>query len=250
MIILIFLLGISLGSFLNVCIYRIPNKESILYPSSHCNNCSTPLRWFNLIPVLSYIFQKGRCGYCRDLISLQYPVVELGNGILAMILYIRFGLSLDYIFYLIVFSVLIIISFIDLKLEIIPNVLNVLILIFSIIYKILNFSLYNISPDFINSLLGFSLSSIIFLGIIIISKGGMGGGDMKLISVLGFILGREMVFLNIFLAFLIASFISIILLIFKVKGRKDSIPFGPFISLAFIITVIWGSSIVNFYILM
>lgn len=249
MSIFIFLLGTIIGSFLNVCIYRIPREESILYPPSHCPNCGTPLHWYDLIPILSYILQRGKCRYCRESISLQYPVIECLNGLLYLAIYNKFGLSMDFIFYGTIFSVLLIISFIDLHFQIIPDFLNILILILAIIYKILQFTLYGISSNLFNSILALIISGGIFLIIVILSKGGMGGGDVKLIGVLGFILGIKMVLLNIFLSFILGAIISIFLLLFKIKERKDSIPFGPFICLAFIITVFWGDLIINWYII-
>lgn len=247
MIILIFVIGLIIGSFLNVCIYRIPRKKSIIYPPSNCPNCRTPLKYYDLVPVFSYIIQNRKCRYCGMIIPPQYLIVELLNGLLYMILYIKLGLTMDFVFYTIIFSLLIIISFIDLEYKIIPNFLNILILTLSILYKILGSLIYNISPSFIKSLLGLLISSSVFIIIILISKGGMGGGDMKLIGALGFILGSKKILLNIVLAFIIGGIISMFLLLFKIKDRKDSIPFGPFISLAFIITIIWGPEIINCY---
>ena len=249
MSIFIFLLGAIIGSFLNVCIYRIPREESILYPPSHCPNCGTPLHWYDLIPILSYILQIGKCRYCREPISLQYPIIECLNGLLYLAVYSKFGLDINFIFYAIIFSILLIISSIDLHFQIIPDFLNILILILAIIYKTLQFTLYGISSNLFNSILALIISGGIFLIIVILSKGGMGGGDVKLIGVLGFILGIKMVLLTIFLSFILGAIISIFLLLFKIKGRKDPIPFGPFICLAFMITVFWGNEIINWYII-
>ena len=248
MFIFIFLFGIIIGSFLNVCIYRIPRGESIVYLSSHCPNCSTPLQWHDLIPILSYILQGGKCKYCREPISIQYPMVELLNGILYLILYYKFSATINFAFYAIIFSVLIIISFIDLHHQIILDCLNIIIFITSIIYKILRFRLYNISPNIVNSLLGLIISAGIFLLISIVYNGGLGGGDIKLIGVLGFILGIKMILLNIFLSFILGAIISIFLLLFKIKGKKDPIPFGPFICIAFMITIIFGENIIVWYV--
>lgn len=189
MIVFIFLLGVTVGSFLNVSIYRLPKKKSIVFPGSYCPMCGTPLKWYNLIPVLSFILQKGRCGYCGEEISPQYPLVELLNGILYMGLYREFGLNMGFLFYGIVFSILIVTSIIDLYHQIIPDVLNVLILAVAIIYGIISSIQSSTSFNVLDSLLGLVISGSIFLLIAIGSKGNMGGGDMKLIAVLGFILG-------------------------------------------------------------
>ena len=247
MTILIFIYGLLIGSFLNVCIYRIPREESIIFPSSHCPNCGTSLKWYDLVPVLSYIFQKGKCRYCGGEISQQYPIVELLNAIMYLFIYLQFGFTLEFLFYAIIFSILIIITVIDLQHMIIPDSLVIAIFIFTIIYKLLNYILYRQSPELINSILGLVLSILLFLLIIIISKGGMGGGDATLIGVLGFILGIKGIFLAIFLSFILGAIISIFLLIMKIKNRKDPIPFGPFIILGFLIVVFWGESLINWY---
>ncbi|WP_077367729.1 prepilin peptidase [Anaerosalibacter sp. Marseille-P3206] len=247
MSILIFIIGTIIGSFLNVCIYRIPRKKSVVFPSSHCTSCGTPLKWYNLIPIFSYIYQRAKCSYCGEKISLQYPTVELLNGFIYLLLYYSFGLSIDFIFYSIIFSILLVISFIDFKFQIIPDSLNILILIFAIIFKILQYTLYDISPNIFNSILGLIISGGLFLLIAILSKGGMGGGDIKLIGVLGFILGIKFSLLNIFLSFILGAIISIFLLLFKIKGRKDPIPFGPFICIAFMIVTICGENIIFWY---
>lgn len=248
MAIIIFLLGITIGSFLNVCIYRIPKGESLVFPTSHCIKCNTPLKWYNLIPIISFILQKGRCRYCREAISLQYPVVELLTGIILTILYFNIGINIDFIYYLFLFSLLIIITFIDIKHQIIPDGLILSILIGTILYKSIQYLLFDVPINLLNGLIGFIISSLFFLIIIIVSKGGMGGGDLKLIGVFGFILGFPEIILNIFLSFIIGGMVSILLLAFKIKGRKDPIPFGPFIILGFIVTLFWGTCIISWYI--
>lgn len=247
MTILIFLLGTIIGSFLNVCIHRIPKEESIIFPGSYCPSCSTPLEWYDLVPVLSFLFLKGKCRYCGERISPRCPIVELLNGFIFVMLYSKFRFNLDFIFYTFLFSLFIIITFIDLDYQIIPSTMILFILVGSIVYKILNLMLYSIPVNFVNSLMGLGVSILIFLIIFVVSKGGMGGGDVKLIGVLGFILGISKIFLNIFLSFLAGGIISVLLLVFKIKGRKDPIPFGPFIILGFIITLFWGDKIINWY---
>ncbi len=248
MTILISLYGAIIGSFLNVCIYRIPREESIALPSSHCPNCGTSLKWHDLVPVFSFIVQKGKCRYCGEKISLQYPIVELLNACIYLFTYIKFGFSLEFFFYAIVFSILIVIAFIDLEHMIIPDVLIILILGFSMIYKLLLYILYSKSPDLLNSMGGLILSGLLFVLIILVSRGGMGGGDVTLIGSFGFILGIKNIFLTTFLSFILGAIISVFLLITKIKGKKDPIPFGPFIILGFFITVFWGEQLINWYV--
>src|SRR5699024_1248718 len=178
-------------------------------------------------------------------ISPQYPLIEILNGLLYLILYYRFNLSLNSVLYGIIFSILIVISIIDLKTMIIPDYLNISLFIVALLHKLLQYTFYDIAPDIFNSILGLIVSGGLFLLIAILSKGGIGGGDIKLIGVLGFILGTKMSILNIFLSFILGAIISIFLLLFKVKERKDPIPFGPFICVAFMITILWGSEIFN-----
>ncbi|MBU5437507.1 prepilin peptidase [Tissierella sp. MSJ-40] len=247
MAILIFLYGTIIGSFLNVCIYRTPRGESVVFPRSHCPKCSTPLKWYDLIPVFSFITGRGKCRYCREAISLQYPVIEILNGILYLIIYLKFGFTIEFFFYSIIFSVLIVITFIDLEHMIIPDILIVLIISFTILHKFASYILYNKSPELLNSIGGLIFSSILFIMIILVSKGGMGTGDVTLIGSLGFILGIKNIFLTIFLSFILGAIISIILLITKIKNKKDPIPFAPFIILAFFIVLFWGDNILFWY---
>lgn len=245
---LIFALGIIIGSFLNVCIYRIPREESIRFPSSHCTNCSHTLAWYDLIPILSFLSLRGKCRYCLEPISPQYPIIELLNGILYLLTYHYFGLTLGFAFYGLVGSILIIICIIDYYEQIIPDSLVISILIATIIYKAAIYFLYGTSIAFLDSIFGFLAGGLLFLIIAVVSKGAMGGGDIKLIAVLGLILGLKNTFLNILLSFVIGAVVSLYLLLSGKKGRKDAIPFGPFINISFLITLFYGDRIIHWYI--
>lgn len=246
--ILIFTLGIIIGSFLNVCIYRIPKGESVNWPPSHCNNCDKRLKWNDLIPLFSYLSLRGKCRYCGGSISPQYPFVELLNGIIYLIIFYYFGLSLDFVFYSIILSILIVISFIDYRHQIIPDGLVLSIIICSIIYKAILYFLYKEPIYLFDNFIGFTVAGILFLLIALLSKGAMGGGDIKLIASLGFILGLKNIILNILLSFIIGALISVFLLLSGKKGRKDPIPFGPFINISFMVTLLFGHKIISFYI--
>ncbi|MFA5524057.1 MAG: prepilin peptidase [Tissierellales bacterium] len=247
MYILTFIYGSIIGSFLNVCIYRTPREESIAYPASHCPKCNTPLKWYDLIPILSFLFQKGKCRYCGETVSPQYPIVESLNGVLYTIIFHYYGASIDFIFYSFIVSILIIISVIDYYHQIIPDVLVVFILILSICYKFTTIILCKAPFNLLDSILGLLIGGGLFLIIALVSKGGMGGGDIKLISALGFILGLKKTLLNILLSFIIGSTLSVLLLMFKKKGKKDAIPFGPFINIGFIISFLLGDMIIYWY---
>lgn len=244
---LIIMLGVLIGSFMNVCIYRIPKEESVVFPPSHCTYCSQPLKWYDLIPVLSYLSLKGKCRYCGGVISPRYPFIELLNGLIYLLLFYYFGLDFSFVFYCIIISILIVISMIDYQTQTIPDGLVASILILTVIYKAATYYIYNTNISIRDSIFGLLTGFLLFLLIAIVSKGAMGGGDIKLVSVLGFILGLKKTFLHIFLSFLIGAVFSLYLLLSGKKGRKDAIPFGPFINIAFLITSLWGEQIIVWY---
>ena len=248
MTLLILIYGLIIGSFLNVCIYRIPREESIAFPGSHCPKCNSKLKWYDNIPLFSYLSLGGKCRYCKVPISKQYPIVESLNAIIYIIMYFKFGFSLDFVFYSLLFSVLIVITLIDIKEMIIPDILVVIILGLSILHKGINYFVYGVSPEILSSIGGFLLAGGLFLAIVLLSRGGMGGGDVTLIAALGFVIGIKYILLTIFLSFILGAIISLFLLATKLKTRKDPIPFGPFIVLGFFITVLCGSEIINWYI--
>ena len=247
-IILIFILGLIVGSFCNVCIYRIPRNESIIYPASHCPKCSTTILAKDNIPLLSYILLKGRCRNCGSRISIQYPVVEFLTGLVYVIIYQIYGLSVQSLIYIILSSALIIIAFIDLNEQIIPDVIS---LPGIIIGLTLSFFVPYIS--FINSALGVVIGGGIILiialaGSAIFKKEAMGGGDIKLAAMIGAFLGWRYIIISLFLGFFLGALTGIFLVLSRVKSREDVIPFGPFIVLGSIITLLWGEKIILWYV--
>jgi leader peptidase (prepilin peptidase) / N-methyltransferase len=244
MSILILIFGLLIGSFLNVCIYRIPRKESIAFPPSHCTSCNTQLKSWDLIPVLSYAVYRGKCRYCKEKISLQYPIIELANGILYLLLYLKFGLSIEMAMYAILSSILVVITVIDFFTQEIPDELNILGLIIGIVFLVLNFSFSNL----IVSGLGLLIGGGLFLIIAIVSGGAMGGGDIKLMGVLGFWFGWKLVLVLSILSFVIGAVASLALIATKIRSMKDYIPFGPFIAIAALIIIFFGSELLNWYI--
>lgn len=248
MILLIIILGLIIGSFMNVCIYRIPREENIAWPGSHCPTCDHRLNWHDNIPLFSYISLKGRCRYCHAKISSQYLIVEVLNATLYIAMCAKFGFGTDFIFYSLISSVLLAIVFIDLNEMIIPDNLVLSVLVLSVIHKAANYFLYSIPMTLKGSVLGLLAGGGLFLIIVVVSGGGMGWGDVTLISALGFVAGIKYILLTMFLSFILGAFISIFLLAAKIKTRRDSIPFGPFIVLGFLITSLWGQTIINIYI--
>ena len=248
MVFLIFIYGLLIGSFLNVLIYRIPRDENIAWPGSHCPSCGHGLKWYDNIPLFSYLFLRGRCRYCGERISLQYPAVEAANAIIYVLLYIFFyQVKLDFVFYALISSALITITFIDLKEQLIPDSLVIAVLILSILHKTLLHFYEGIPFPFLDSLLGLLVAGGIFLLILFFSGGGMGGGDVTLIGALGFVVGLRSIFLVIFLSFLLGAIISVFLLATRLKSRKDPIPFGPFIVLGFFIVLFLEDNLLDWY---
>ncbi len=242
MIIIIFTFGIVFGSFLNVCISRIPAKESLL-PASHCPKCNGAIKPYDNIPVLSYLFLRGKCRHCNERISLLYPAVELLTGLVFLLLFYRYGLSLPFVEYAVLSCLLITMAFIDLKTQEIPDGL----VLFGLIAGILFTFLFNFQSSILSGLIGFVLGGGLFLLIAIASKGGMGGGDIKLMAVLGLWLGWQGILVISLFSFLIGAVISVTLLLLKLKSRKDYIPFGPFIALAALLWMLFGNELLNWY---
>jgi leader peptidase (prepilin peptidase) / N-methyltransferase len=246
-IILIFVLGLIVGSFSNVCIYRIPRNESVIYPASHCPKCRTKIKPVDNIPLLSYILLKGRCRNCGSKISIQYPVVEFLTGLIYLIIYLIYGLNIQSLVYIILSSALIIITFIDLQEQMIPDVIS---LPGIVVGLILSFIVPYMS--FINSALGALVGGgiiliIAWVGSIIFKKEAMGGGDVKLTAMIGAFLGWRYTIISLFWGFFLGALIGIILIMTKIKKREDAIPFGPFIALGSIITLLWGEKILSWY---
>jgi len=237
MYIFIILLGIIIGSFLNI----------LVFPPSRCIHCSHPFLWYDKIPIVNYLSLRGKCRYCGEAISPQYPIVEILNGALYLFVFQHFGFSLGSIFYGFIASILIVICVIDYYSQIIPDGLVLMMLIAAIMYKTAAYMVYGVPLLLKDGLLGLLSGGLLLLAIAVISKGAMGGGDIKLIAVLGLILGLKLTILNILLSFVIGAVVSLYLLLSGQKGRKDVIPFGPFISIAFLITLFYGDIIINWY---
>lgn len=246
MSVFILLFGIIIGSFLNVCIFRIPRNESIIYPASHCTNCHTSLKPLDLIPIFSYLFLKGRCKYCKTKISVRYPLIELLTGIIYLLLFLKYDLSIYFFFYIFLASILIVIAFIDYDHKIIPDKLVLLSFLGGLVYILVLF-FTNKPINLSDNLFGFLVGGGLFLLLAVLSNGGMGGGDIKLMAVLGMWFGLKGILLIIFLSFFIGALFCVPLLIFKRCNRKQMIPFGPFIIIASLINIFFGDEIITMY---
>jgi leader peptidase (prepilin peptidase)/N-methyltransferase len=239
-------LGMAIGSFLNVIIDRLPGGKSILFPASHCVSCQRHLVVKDLIPVFSYLWLRGRCRYCQAPIPKRILWVEIATGVLFAYLYWNFGLSAELavaIFYCCLFLVLLVI---DLEHGIIPNKLVYPSLVIALVLSIF-LSQTGIVPGIKDAGIGFVIGLGLFLLIVLISRGGMGWGDVKMAALIGLVTGYPLVFVALFLAVVLGGLVAGILLLFKLRKRKEGIPFAPYLSLGAIITLLFGNYILNWY---
>lgn len=241
-LLLLALSGLVAGSFLNVCIHRLPRGGSIVFPPSHCPHCGHRLAARDLVPLFSYLWLKGRCRYCGSGISLRYPLVEALTGALFAALYLRFGLNLLLFKYLFLTFVLIVLSFIDLEHYLIPD----RIIIFALTGGVI-INLFTRDLTFLSVLPGMAAPAAFLLLLAVASRGGMGGGDIKLAAVIGLFLGWPLGLLAIFLGCLLGGLTGAVLLLTRIRGRKDAIPFGPFLACGAIVTILGGQQILNWY---
>ena len=249
---LAFILGGIWGSFCNVCIYRLPLEKNIIKGRSFCTSCEKQINWYDNIPILSFIFLKGKCRCGKSKISLQYFLVELVSAISFVLIYYFYGVSITTLLLIILTIFFIIIFFIDLKHYIIPNELTFPLMLIGFIKSFdpnLNQSLF---PNYINSLIGgfFGYSiiwSIIFFYKTLRKKEGMGLGDAKLIAVVGFWFGWFSIPFTIFISSMVALIFSIPSLINKTKDMSTQIPFGPFIIIGCLIYVTFANQIKNLF---
>lgn len=234
--IFIFIIGTIIGSFYNVIGYRLPNNMSVVFPNSSCPNCNKKLKFYELVPIFSYIFLLGKCKGCKKKISVIYPLFELITGISFLLAYLKFGFTFEFVFAITFISILIIITISDLRYFIIPDEVLIVGTIILIIELLLNSFINNlniINSVFLPLLNGLGAFSAIYLfkylGDLILKKECLGGGDIKLLFVIGFVLGFDMSIVAIFIASFIALPLSIVSLI---KNDNNVLPFGPYLSIA------------------
>lgn len=239
---LFFLMGTILGSFFNVIIYRLPRDISIIKPHSFCPNCKNKLDWYDMIPLLSYIFLKGKCRHCKSKISIRYPAIEFLTGITYTLLFLKFGLGIVTLKYIILFSLVIITGVIDLFEGVVPDQLTIPGMIIG-----LAFSLFRVNINFFQSILGLIFMGVIFLIIILISKGGMGQGDVTFGAMIGSFLGFYSSISVFVLSFIVGAIFGIYALIFLKKKGRDAIPFGPYLALSTYLVVFFGNKILELY---
>jgi len=258
--IVVFVFGMCVGSFLNVCIYRIPKRKSIVFPASHCPKCKTPIKWYHNIPVLSYLFLKGRCAFCGKKISVCYPLVETISAIFALMCFNKFfvgqgDLALAFIFYAFLCA-LIVITGIDLKYFIIPDIISIsgiiMGIIFSFIFPQIHHTANHLHALWLSVLSCLIASGTLFLiaviGSVIFKKEAMGLGDVKLVGLFGAFLGYKYALLSIFLSSIIGSIFGIGMILFGKAKLQTRIPFGPYLAAGAFLSLFYGDILIDWYI--
>lgn len=248
--ILVFILGAIVGSFLNVCIYRIPKSRSIIFPPSSCPSCSKNIKWYDNIPILSYVILRGRCRSCKARISPLYITVEILTGIMAVCLFMAFGLTPKFFAYLILMGGLIVASFVDLSIQEIPDGVSIGGLAAGIIMSFAFPAIFDTdsrTASIFGSMLGAiagagSIYLMGFFGELVFKKEAMGGGDVKLMAAIGAFIGWKLVLFTFFVAPLFGSIAGVVL---KIKDGREIIPYGPYLSLAAVVSIFFGNRIMG-----
>ncbi len=245
--IFVFFLGAILGSFLNVCIHRLPKRESLLSPPSHCPHCGEAIRFYDNIPILSYLLLRGKCRHCKAHIPSRYPIVEGLSGLISLALFMKYGLTLQFLLFLLLAAALITITFIDLDHQIIPDIISI-----PGIFCGLGASFFIPTISWLESLFGILIGGgFLFLVALgykwLTGREGMGGGDIKLLAMVGAWLGWKAIPFILLSSSLIGVVIGGGSVLVDKRGLRAKIPFGPFLSLGALIYIFFGPEIVNWY---
>lgn len=240
MYILIFLYGIVIGSFLNVVIVRVPRKESIVKVRSHCENCGYQLKWFDLIPIFSYLVLGGKCRKCKTKISAQHLILEVLNGILYVFTFFIAGISVYTILLCLLFSALLALSLIDFKTYEIPVGFQYVIFVLAVCRTILD------RANWSEHVIGFFAVSVVLYLMYVISKGAaIGGGDVKLMAVCGLFVGWKLIIFAFLLGCIVGSVVHIIRM--KLSGESHVLAMGPYLSIGVFVAALWGNQILTWY---
>ncbi len=236
----IFIFGIVIGSFLNVCICRLPEGEDIVRKPSHCPYCGKRLKWFELIPIASYLLQKGKCRSCGQKLSLQYPLVELGNGLLYLWIVHVTGCRMVSVLYCLAVSALLVAAAVDMKTYEIPPGCSLFIGIMGLIRMLLDL------PAWYQYVIGMVTVSGLFLLVYVITRGkGIGGGDIKLMAAAGLLLGWQNILLALAVGSVLGSVIHVGLM--KIKGRSRVLAFGPYLAMGIFCAMLYGERLIGWY---
>ena len=255
---IVFLFGAIVGSFLNVCIVRLPKDESVVHPPSHCSNCDAGIAFYDNIPLISYLILRGCCRACGERISPRYFLVELLMASLAVGLYYEFGLGLAFVASFVFVAALIVISFIDLAVRIVPDVISlpgiVAGLVFSLVGRYVISDPFELVPSPVSALLGVLIGGGFLLTLAWAYEAftgveGMGGGDVKLLAMIGAFLGWPSIPITLFFSSLGGSVIGLTAMLIKGVGRRYALPFAPFLCLGALLYLFFGKELIQFYLL-
>lgn len=243
----LFMFGAVTGSFLNVCIYRLPLGQSVIAPRSRCMGCGAPVAWYDNIPLISWFLLRGRCRNCQASFSIRYPLVELLTGVLTLLLFLRFGLSIPFLIYSLLTAALIVITFIDFDHQIIPDEISLPGIGLGFLA-----SFFLPESSWLASLLGIvagwgSLALVFYVYLWLTGREGMGGGDAKLLAMLGAFLGIKAVPFIIFASSLVGSIVGLTLMALQRKDRYLAIPFGPYLAMGAVLYIFYGTWLINWY---
>lgn len=246
---IVFFVGLICGSFINSVIYRMKELSSIFYERSHCLHCKEEIKWYDLVPLFSFVVLEGKCRKCRGKISWQYPIVEIVTAIILVLIYANFGLSVYAIGVMIVSLFMMVIFVYDLYHEIIPDIMIYpAILVWILFWLGAVIFGYNLGHSFVDFLYGALVSGGFIALLVLVTKGkGMGMGDIKLSFLLGFVLGLQGAIVGLAAAFVLGAIVGTILVITKIKKMKSSIPFGPFLIAGFYFALFYADKFVSWY---
>jgi len=236
------LLGAVIGSFLNVVIVRLPQNQSVVFPRSRCPACATELHWFDNIPLVSFLALHGRCRTCDATISWRYPIVEGVTALLFVLAAWRSASPADLLAAWLFLSALVTITAIDLEHQVIPDRITLPGIALGFLSSFLG-----THTSWLDSLLGIVAGGGILFAVIMVSGGGMGGGDMKLGGMLGAFLGYKLALLSLFVAVILGGLVAVALLSTGIRRRKDPIPFGPFLAIGGALAMLWGEAVLRWY---
>lgn len=246
----VFIFGLIIGSFLNVCIYRLPKEKSVVSPPSHCPHCRKNILWYDNIPVLSYILLGGKCRFCKEKISPRYLVVEILTAVILTLLAAAFGITPKFFFYGIMSCGLIIATFVDFEINEIPDQVSIGGFMAALMYSAASPSVLGVSAplqglfaSLIGALAGGgSIYLMGFFGALVFKREAMGGGDVKLMAMLGAFLGWKLVIMTFFIAPFFGAIVGVVL---RIKDGREIIPYGPYLSLAALVSVFFGEQILR-----
>jgi len=244
------ILGMIVASFLNVCADRLPAGQSLVYPPSHCPACSRRLAAKDLIPIFSYLWLRGRCRYCKAPIPRRVLWVEIATAALFGLAYWQYGLGIELPIALFYISLFMVIFVIDFEHGLILNKIVYPALVVALLLSVF-FTIFlpdvSIVPSIARAAIGGGIGFVLFLLVAIVSRGGMGFGDVKLAALIGLATGFPLVIVALLMGIILGGLVAVILLGFKIRKRKEAIPFGPFLAVAAVVTLLWGSDILNWY---